>query len=136
MLKLATAYGSAAFAFLILDMIWLSTMNAVLYRPVLGPLLADQVRLAPAIVFYLLFVAGIVYFGIIPGLEAQRWTVALLNGALFGFFAYATYDLTNHATLKIWETHVTLADMAWGTFVTGMASTAGYFAASWISDRT
>lgn len=136
MIKFAAAYGSAALTFLILDMIWLSTMGAILYRPVLGPILADQVRLAPAIVFYLVYVAGIVYFGIIPGLTAQQWTVALLNGALFGFFAYATYDLTNHATLKIWETHITLADIAWGAFVTGAASVAGYFAASWITGRS
>ena len=135
MLKFSVAYGSAALTFLVLDAIWLSTMTGLLYRPVLGPILADQVRLVPAIAFYVLFVGGIVYFGIAPALETGRWTTALLNGAVFGFLAYATYDLTNHATLELWTTKITLADMAWGSFVSGAASTAGFFAAQWIAGR-
>lgn len=135
MLKFSVAYGSAALTFLVLDAIWLSTMTGLLYRPVLGPILAEQVRLVPAIAFYVLFVAGIVYFGIAPALETGRWTTALLNGAVFGFLAYATYDLTNHATLELWTTKITLADMAWGSFVSGAASTAGFFAAQWIAGR-
>lgn len=135
MLKFSVAYGSAALTFLVLDAIWLSTMTGLLYRPVLGPILAEQVRLVPAIAFYVLFVAGIVYFGIGPALETGRWTTALLNGAVFGFLAYATYDLTNHATLELWTTKITLADMAWGSFVSGAASTAGFFAAQWIAGR-
>jgi len=135
MLKFSVAYGSAALTFLVLDAIWLSTMTGLLYRPVLGPILAEQVRLVPAIAFYVLFVAGIVYFGIAPALETGRWTTALLNGAVFGFLAYATYDLTNHATLELWTTKITIADMAWGSFVSGAASTAGFFAAQWIAGR-
>jgi uncharacterized membrane protein len=135
MLKFSVAYGSAALTFLVLDAIWLSTMTGLLYRPVLGPILADQVRLVPAIAFYVLFVGGIVYFGIAPALETGRWTTALLNGAVFGLLAYATYDLTNHATLELWTTKITLADMAWGSFVSGAASTAGFFAAQWIAGR-
>jgi len=135
MLKFSVAYGSAALTFLVLDAIWLSTMTGLLYRPVLGPILADQVRLVPAIAFYVLFVGGIVYFGIAPALETGRWTTALLNGAVFGLLAYATYDLTNHATLELWTTKITLADMAWGSFVSGAASTAGFCAAQWIAGR-
>jgi uncharacterized membrane protein len=135
MLKFSVAYGSAAVTFLVMDALWLSTMTGLLYRPVLGPILADQVRLVPAVVFYVLFLGGIVYFGIAPALAAERWTIALLNGALFGLLAYATYDLTNQATLELWTTKITIADMAWGAVVSGAASTAGYFAAQWIATR-
>jgi uncharacterized membrane protein len=135
MLKFSVAYGSAAVTFLILDAIWLSTMTGLLYRPVLGPILAEQVRLIPAIVFYVLFIAGIVYFGIAPALAADKWTTALVNGAIFGLLAYATYDLTNHATLELWTTKITVVDMIWGSFVSGAASTAGFFAAQWIGQR-
>lgn len=135
MIKLFSAYLSAALTFVILDAIWLSTMGAILYRPALGPILADQVRVAPAIAFYVLFIAGIVFFGIMPALEVGRWTTALLNGAVFGFLAYATYDLTNHATLSVWETKVTIADMVWGGIVTAAASCVGYLVADWIANR-
>jgi uncharacterized membrane protein len=135
MLKYLTGYGSAAATFVLLDALWLSTMGAILYRPVLGTILADQIRIVPAVVFYLMFLAGIVYFGIAPALETGRWTTALLNGAVLGLLAYGTYDLTNHATLQVWELKVTLADMAWGAFVTGMSSTAGFLAASWVAQR-
>lgn len=135
MLKFSVAYGSAAITFLLLDALWLSTMTGLLYRPVLGPILAEHIRLAPAIAFYVLYLAGIVYFGVAPAFETQRWTTALFNGAIFGFLAYATYDLTNYTTLELWDLKITLADMAWGTFVSGAASTAGYIAAQFIAGR-
>ena len=136
MLKFSVAYGSAAITFLLLDALWLSTMTGLLYRPVLGPILADQVRLVPAIAFYALYLGGIVYFAISPALMTQQWTTALLNGALFGLIAYATYDLTNQATLELWTTKITIADMAWGSFVSATASTAGYLAAQLIVERS
>jgi len=135
MLKLAVAYASVALTFMVLDAIWLSTMGALLYRPILGPILAENVRVVPAVIFYAVFVAGIIFFCVLPALESGRWTTALLNGAVFGFLAYATYDLTNHATLSVWDTRITLADMAWGTFVTGAASVAGYFVTDWMVGR-
>ncbi len=135
MLKFSVAYGSAAITFLLLDVLWLSTMTGLLYRPILGPILADQVRLAPAVAFYVLYLAGLVYFGVSPAFETEKWTTALFNGAVFGFLAYATYDLTNHATLEAWTIKITLADMAWGTFVSGAASTAGYIAAQLFVSR-
>jgi uncharacterized membrane protein len=135
MVKLFSAYASAALTFVILDAIWLSTMGSLLYRPALAPILADHVRVVPAIAFYVLFIAGIVFFGVVPALDAGRWTTALVNGAVFGFLAYATYDLTNHATLSVWSAKVTLADMAWGSIVTSAASVAGYFMTGWIVSR-
>ena len=131
-MKILTAYLSSALTFVILDAIWLSVMGPMLYRPALGPILTEQVRWIPAVAFYLLFIGGIVYFGVWPALAEQRWTVALLNGAVFGFLAYATYDLTKHATLKIWATPITLADMAWGAAVSAAASVAGYLATVWL----
>lgn len=135
MLKFFAAYGSAAATFVLLDALWLTTMNSILYRPVLGPIFVEQIRVVPAVAFYVMFMAGIVYFGVAPALETGRWTTALVNGAVLGFLAYGAYDLTNHATLQIWDVRITLADMAWGTLVSAIASTAGFLAASWIVQR-
>ena len=120
--RLATAYGLAALVFLALDAAWLTTMADRLYRPALGHLLAPQFAPSPAVLFYALYVAGIVGFAIAPALSAGRARVALARGAAFGLLAYATYDLTNQATLRDWPWAVTLADLAWGTFVTATAA--------------
>lgn len=126
--RYAVGYLATGIAFGILDYVWLSRVGPGLYRPIIGELMADRPRVGPAAAFYLIYILGILFFAVIPALgEAMGWT-ALLRGALFGFFAYATYDLTNHATLKVWSTKITLLDMAWGTFVTGAAAWAGYLA--------
>jgi uncharacterized membrane protein len=109
---------ATALIFGLMDAVWLRTMFPRLYQPQLGAILGE-LRWAPALIFYALYIIAIQYFAVAPGLKAGQWQVALLNGALFGFFAYATYDLTNHATLKQWSTLVTVADMAWGAFATG-----------------
>ncbi len=124
------AYLGAAVCMLILDGLWLSTMVRVFYRPNMGDLMGEF-RVAPAVIFYLLYVVGVVYFAISPALQSGNWSVALINGALFGFFAYATYDLTNQATLKGWPTILTVVDMAWGTALTGITGLMGYFAAKY-----
>ena len=77
---------------------------------------------APALIFYALYILGIQIFAVAPALTAGKWQVAALWGALFGFFCYMTYDLTNHATMKIWSIKVTLLDIAWGTLATGFAA--------------
>ena len=128
MAKLIIGYCGAALAMLVLDIFWLKTMAPLVYRPHLGAMLADDFRPVPAVLFYLLYLIGIVIFAISPALISGQLTDALIKGALFGFFAYATYDLTNHATLKIWSTSVTLIDMAWGTFLTAVSAGAGYWA--------
>jgi uncharacterized membrane protein len=92
-------------------------------------MMAEGFRLAPAIVFYLLYVSGVLVFAVTPALRDGRWTTAALMGALFGFFCYATYDLTNQATLAVWSTTVTVADIAWGVVLTTTGALAGYFAA-------
>jgi uncharacterized membrane protein len=116
-----TAYVLALVLFLVLDAVWLSSMLERLYRPALGHLLAPQVAWPAAALFYLLYAAGIVGFAVVPALEANGPRIALLHGAALGLLAYATYDLSNQATLPGWPWAVTLADLAWGTFATGLA---------------
>lgn len=120
-----TSYLATGLVFLALDAVWLSLMTGSLYRPLLGDLVADGVNLPPAILFYLLYIAGVVIFAVQPALASGRWTTATALGAAFGLVAYATYDLTNHATLRDWPVLVTVVDMAWGTALTAVAATAG-----------
>lgn len=120
------SYAATAVVFLGIDAIWLSLMGGTLYRPMLGDLLAEKFNVVPALAFYLIYVAGIVHFPISAAFASGRWSTALVEGALFGFFAYATYDLTNQATLREWSTVITLADLCWGTALTALAATLGY----------
>ena len=132
-MKVAVAYFVTLIAFVLIDAVWLSRMANVLYKPTMGDMLLDEFRVAPAIVFYLMFAAGLVYFAVWPGLEAGSWRLALLHGALIGAMAYATYDLTNHATLRNWSTTMTVVDIIWGSTLAALSATAGYFAASYVS---
>ena len=122
--QISIAYVSTAVVFLALDAVWLGTMADRLYRPAIGHLMADRFSLAPAVLFYVLYVAGVVVFAVAPALASGRWTTALSLGALLGLLAYATYDLTNQATLKDWSWTVTIADLCWGTFVTAVSAAA------------
>jgi uncharacterized membrane protein len=119
------AYLTTLAAFLGIDFVWLSLASERLYRPILKDILVDGFRPAPAIVFYLVYAAGLVYFAVRPGLAAESWRTAALNGALFGLFAYTTYDLTSQATLRNWTTTLTVADMAWGTVLSAVAAAIG-----------
>ncbi len=120
-LRWLAAYGAALVTMLGLDTVWLTQMGPRLYRPVLGDLLAAEPRLVPAVLFYLLYVAGVLALCVVPG----RTGATAAKGALFGLVAYATYDLTNQATLRNWTTALTLADLAWGTALTCVAATVG-----------
>ena len=120
------AYIATALSFLGCDMVWLSLSASRLYRPRIGALLLDDFSLAPAIAFYLIYIGGILVFATAPARATGRATVALARGALLGFVAYATYDLTNQATLRGWSTIITLADLGWGTVLTGIAASLGF----------
>lgn len=120
---------AAALVFGALDAAWLSWAGPNFYRPRLGDLLADSFRMAPALVFYAAYVAAIVWFAVRPGI-ANGIGAAVLNGALLGAICYATYDLTNQATLRNWSTTVTIADIAWGAFATSVAAGAATYAAN------
>jgi uncharacterized membrane protein len=117
-----TAYVIALIAFVTIDFIWLSTMANALYRPVMGDMLTPQFRVVPAVLFYLVYVVGLTFFAVRPALAADSLGTALIYGAGFGFVAYATYDLTNQATLKNWSTTLTIADLIWGSALSAVAS--------------
>lgn len=122
------AYIAALLVLCLADMVWLGTMVTRLYRPAIGDLLLSGVNIPPAIIFYLLYPAGLVIFAIGPALKSGNLMTALLLGALFGFFSYGTYDLTNQATLRNWSTSLTIADMAWGSVLSGISA----LCAAWV----
>ena len=106
----------------IIDSAWLFSMGSK-YKTWLGHLFADNVNFIPAVIFYLIYTFGIMFFVVSPALKQGTSLLNIfLYGALFGLVAYATYDLTNHATLRDWPLHVTLLDMAWGALLTGATS--------------
>lgn len=111
---------------LVLDLVWLTLMAPRLYRPRIGELMADTAALGPAAAFYLVYLTGVVLLAVLPADRENSWSRLLFNAAVFGFCAYATYDLTNQATLKVWSTTITVIDMAWGTFLTTVAASAGF----------
>lgn len=113
--RFLTAYAITLPIFFAIDLVWLGLVAREFYREHLGYIMAPEVNWVPAILFYLIFIAGIVFFAVKPALETQSAGRALLYGALFGLVTYATYDLTNHATVRDWPLIVTLVDLAWGT---------------------
>lgn len=126
--KLALLYLASVVAFFAIDLVWLSTMTSRLYQPRLGHLLSAEPRLGVAAGFYLLYVAGVVALAVLPGLQQGSLVTALWRGALLGLIAYATYDLTNLATLRDWPLDITVIDLIWGTSLTGAVSVIGYYA--------
>ena len=112
------------------DAAWLSYFAPAVFRPTLGGILLDDPRWSAAILFYLLYALAVLIFPLPAGLRARSLMVALACGALFGFFAYMTYDLTNFATIKAWTTRLAAMDVAWGTALTALATGAGYLVAS------
>jgi uncharacterized membrane protein len=125
-------YVSALVAFLAIDMVWLAIMVPRFYQKHLGGLLSKPPNLWAAIAFYLLFVAGLLVFVIVPAVEAGSLRRALILGAFFGLVTYATYDLTNQATLKNWPWIVTVVDMAWGAVLATSVSCLGYLVGRWL----
>lgn len=124
-MRYAIAYVGAAVVFLVADLFWLGTIARDLYRSQLGHLLAAEFRMLPATIFYLMYIAGLVYFAITPALASGRWQDAVLPGALLGFLAYGTYDFTSWAVMRDWPAGITFIDLAWGTVLTSAAATAG-----------
>jgi uncharacterized membrane protein len=115
--------------FLGIDMVWLTLIAKNFYAKQIGYLMAKNPNLLAALIFYLIFIAGLVFFVITPALEKKMWTQALLAGAFFGLVTYATYDLTNLATVKDWPIVITIIDLIWGTAVAAIVSTITYFIA-------
>ncbi len=120
------AYIGTAIVFFGLDFIWLSKLAVNFYKREIGPLMLPKPNFAAAGIFYLFYIAGIVYFAVIPALDGGMWQSALLSGAILGFIAYGTYDMTNLSTLKGWSIKVCVADILWGTVLTGVAAVGGF----------
>jgi uncharacterized membrane protein len=135
MIKFVFAYLGAGLTFAVIDAVWLTSMVNRLYRPVIGPIMADKPDMTAAVIFYLISIAGTVFLAIEPALREGSWTRAALNGAVLGFVAYATYDLTNQATLNVWSWKLTITDIIWGTTLTSLSATGGYFAARWAEGK-
>ena len=132
-IKLISAYLLTTIVFFAIDMFWLGFIAKDYYGKHLANFLSPQVNWSAAIIFYLLFIVGIFIFAILPAVEKQSWLHALVYGGLFGFFTYATYDLTNLATLSNWPMKIVIIDIIWGFVLTASVSVSGYFISQWLN---
>ena len=130
MLKYLITYLGTGVAFAALDAVYLTLAGQKVYRPLLDYALADKPALPAAVAFYLVYVLGVVVLAILPNRDATLGKTAL-TGALLGAMCYATYDLTNQATLKVWATRITLIDICWGTFLTTVGASVGFLVWRW-----
>lgn len=124
MTKSLVTYAAIFITMFVIDMLWLGVIAKTTYANAMGPLLSPNPNLWAAAAFYLLFPIGLLLFAVMPQADSPVYK-AVLMGALFGFFAYATYDLTNLAVVKDWPLGLTFIDMAWGTLISGIAAGAG-----------
>jgi len=131
-LKIFISYFLTTVVFLIIDLTWLGFIAKDLYKKYLGHYLTDNVNWVAAIIFYLLFIIGISIFAIYPAVNKNSSLNAVILGFLFGFFTYATYDLTNLATLKDWPITIVIIDILWGSFLTASVSLAGFYIIKYI----
>lgn len=131
-IKLVWLYLITFAAFLAIDFVWLTTMGDRFYRAQLGSLMREQANLPVALLFYVFYVVGVLVLAVMPGVEAESVVKAAAYGALLGFVAYGTYDITNLSTIRDWPVVVTVVDLVWGSFLTGSVATVGYFVARWL----
>jgi uncharacterized membrane protein len=129
-MTLVVTYAVTLALFVVVDLLWLTVMAGRVYRPTLGDIALSGVDLAPAAAFYVIYPIGVMIFAVAPARQRRSLSAALLYGALFGFFCYATYDLTNQATLRHWTLQLTVIDVAWGCVLTAIAAATGYGTAS------
>ena len=126
-MNIVIGYVLTTIVFLIIDLIWLGFIAKDLYRKYLGKFLSDEVNWTAAIIFYLIYIVGISVFAIYPAVNKDSFFNAILLGGLFGFFCYATYDLTNLATLKDWPLTIVFIDIIWGAILTASVSVSGFY---------
>jgi len=131
--RILLIYAVSIPVFFVVDMIWLGVIAKGFYRKALEPLLTPNINWTAAIIFYFLFLAGILIFAILPGMEKRSLGYTVLMAALFGFIAYATYDLTNLATLRDWPLMLSIVDMLWGSFLSASTAAITYLIMSRIS---
>ena len=125
-------FGITLVIFFVVDLVWLGLVAREFYNKHIGFLRAEQTNWAAALAFYLIFSVGLLYFAIIPGWQARELGTTALNAAVYGFLTYATYDLTNLATLKNWPTGMSLVDIAWGTLLSAAVGTLSFFTYGWL----
>jgi len=125
-------YLIAFVVFLLVDLVWLTFVANDFYKKHLGFLMKDTPNYIAALVFYLIFIVGLVYFVIMPGIEAGSIGKIILGGLMFGFITYATYDLTNLATLKDWPIVITIVDLIWGSVLSTVISIATFYIYNWL----
>lgn len=133
--KYLIAWGATFLVMLVIDLLWLGVIAKNMYAEAMGDLMSPQPRLAFAALFYLMYPVGLVIFAVLPGVDANSVLRAGVLGALFGLFAYGTYDLTNLAVVRGWPTGLSFIDMAWGTMVSGVSAAAGAAALRWFMAR-
>ena len=133
--KYLIAWAATFVVMLVIDLLWLGVIAKSYYQQAMGDLMSPQPRLAFAALFYLMYPVGLVIFAVLPGFSADSLVRAAVLGALFGLFAYATYDLTNLAVVRGWPMGLSFVDMAWGTFVSAVASGAGAWVMRWWAER-
>lgn len=126
-------YFATLVVFFAVDMIWLGLIARAFYKNHLGFLMAPEVNWYAAIIFYLIFIAGILVFVVVPGIRENDLTTTLLKAAFFGLITYATYDLTNLATVKNWPLLITVVDLVWGMVLTSVVSLSGFFIGKWLA---
>ena len=125
-------YLSTVPIFFMVDILWLGVIARGFYRRHLGFILSPQVNWAAAVIFYLMYIAGILYFAVRPAIVTNSWRQAAILGALFGFFTYATYDLTNLATIKNWPMIIVIIDILWGVCLCTLVSTISFSISKWL----
>ncbi len=125
-------YALTVLVFFIIDLIWLGVIAKGFYQKNLNYILSPQVNWPAAIIFYLLFITGILIFAVVPALTKDSWQHAMLYGALFGFFTYMTYELTNLALLKDWPLNIVLVDIIWGVVLCTAVATLSFILAKWM----
>jgi uncharacterized membrane protein len=124
MLKFALSYLAGIVAMMVLDAVWIGAIARPLYMNGIGHLMAEQPYVPAALAFYGVYALGLMFFAVAPGGATSGWRKTLLTAAAFGFFAYATYDLSNLATLRGWPVGMSLLDMAWGCIISATAAAA------------
>ena len=124
MRRLILTYLATSVAFAAVDYIWLTQFGPKVYFPTLDPVALPSARLGPAAVFYFAYIVGVMALAIWPNRD-KPLIKTTLTGAMLGAMCYATYDLTNQATLRVWSTHITIIDITWGTFITAFGATVG-----------
>ena len=134
MTRYVAAYTALLAVMVALDLLWLGVIAKPLYQSGIGHLMAAQPKVGVAVLFYLVYALGVLLFAVLPNAGAP-WRQTLMSAALFGFFAYATYDLTNLATLREWPLLLSVIDITWGVVVSATAALAGHWALTWVTHR-